>query len=88
MFCLLHTDVLWCRTPRVKVASEDSTKEKLLEAAEVSDTPVDPINFKPVNGNLKHSPNTAARKEAVWSHLVKLHKQVLEPVFLFWIAMT
>lgn len=53
------------KTPRVKVASEDSTKEKLLEAAEVSDTSVDPINFKPITGNLKHSPNTAARKENV-----------------------
>jgi hypothetical protein len=49
----------------VKVASEDSTKERLLQAAEVSDTAVDPINFKPTTGNLKHSPNTAARKETV-----------------------
>ena len=57
--------MLWCRAPRVKVASDDSTKEKLLEAAEVSDTSVDPINFKPAAGNLKRSPNTAARKETV-----------------------
>ena len=49
----------------MKVASEDSTQEKLLEAAEVSDTSVDPINFKPTTGNLKHSPNTAVRKETV-----------------------
>ena len=54
-----------CRAPKVKLANEDSMKEQLLQAAEVSDTAADPINFKS-SGSLKHSPNSAvARKETV-----------------------
>ena len=56
-----------CRAPKVKAANEDATKERLLQAAEVSDTPVDPLNFKSAPGSLKHSPNSAVtlRKETV-----------------------
>ena len=50
----------------MKVSDEDSTKSRLLQAAEVSDTAADPINFKSGStGNLKHSPQNAARKEIV-----------------------
>lgn len=53
----------------MKVSNEASSKNRLLQAAEVSDTAADPINFKPGStGNLKHSPQNAARKEIVWSY--------------------
>lgn len=54
------------KAPKVKLANEDSMKEQLLQAAEVSDTAADPINFKS-SGSLKHSPNNSAvaRKETV-----------------------
>ena len=56
-----------CRAPKVKAANEPSAKERLLQAAEVSDTAVDPINFKATGDGLKRSPNSAisARKETV-----------------------
>lgn len=47
----------------MKSVGDDSTKDRLLQAAEVSDTAVDPINFKAATGSLKHSPN--GRKENV-----------------------
>lgn len=53
------------KAPKAKVSNEDSTKSRLLQAAEVSDTAADPINFKTSTGNLKHSPQNAARKETV-----------------------
>lgn len=55
------------KAPKVKAADEPSAKERLLQAAEVSDTAVDPINFKAAGDGLKRSPNSAisARKETV-----------------------
>lgn len=54
------------RSPKPKTSDLDPAKERLLNAAEVSDSSLDPINFKPAGGNLKHSPNSStARKETV-----------------------
>ena len=50
----------------MKTSDEDSSKSRLLQAAEISDTAADPINYKAGStGNLKHSPQNAARKEIV-----------------------
>ena len=62
---MLRSDVC-CRAPKLKVSDEDSTKSRLLKAAEVSDTAADPISFKSGStGNLKHSPQNLVRKEIV-----------------------